>query len=140
MLDDPFKYGLLAALAIALLIAAFTDFRSRQIGNWLNGAIALGAPLFWWANDLTLWPGVAMQLGQTLATYAVFEGLFAVLGLRALYRLAPNLFGIEGREHPVLRAARMKGVPLPRAWEPPKARVRRAIELGSGTVPPVQGD
>ena len=78
MLDDPFKYGLLAALAIALLIAAFTDFRSRQIGNWLNGAIALGAPLFWWANDLTLWPGVAMQLGLTLATFAVFAGLFAI--------------------------------------------------------------
>ena len=36
MLDDPFKYGLLAALAIALLVAAFTDLRSRQIDNWLN--------------------------------------------------------------------------------------------------------
>ena len=37
MLDDPFKYGLLAALAIALLVAAVTDLRSRHIGNWLNG-------------------------------------------------------------------------------------------------------
>ena len=43
MLDDPFKYGLLAMLAIALLVAAFTDLRSRHIGNWLNGAIALAA-------------------------------------------------------------------------------------------------
>ena len=40
MLDDPIKYGLLAALAIALLVAAFTDLRSRRIGNWLTGAVA----------------------------------------------------------------------------------------------------
>ena len=78
MLDDPFKYGLLAGLAIALLIAAFTDLRSRQIGNWLTGAIALAAPLFWWASHLSLWPGVAIQLGVALAAFAVLAGLFAM--------------------------------------------------------------
>ena len=78
MLDDPFKYGLLAALAIALLTAAFTDLRSRQIGNWLNGAIALGAPLFWWASGLSLWPEVAAQLGVALAAFVVLAGLFAL--------------------------------------------------------------
>ena len=78
MLDDPFKYGLLAMLAIALLVAAFTDLRSRHIGNWLNGAIALGAPLFWWANGLALWPDVALQLGVALAAFAVLAGLFAL--------------------------------------------------------------
>jgi prepilin peptidase CpaA len=76
--DDPFKYGLLAALAIALLVAGFTDLRSRQIGNWLNGAIALGAPLFWWASGLPLWPGVAMQVGVATAVFAVLAGLFAL--------------------------------------------------------------
>jgi len=78
MLDDPFKYGLLTALAIALLVAAFTDFRSRQIGNWLNGAIALGAPLFWWASGLDLWPDIALQLGVAFATFLVLCGLFAI--------------------------------------------------------------
>ena len=78
MLDDPFKYGLLAALAIALLVAAFTDLRSRYIGNWLTGAIALGAPLFWWASGLALWPGVALQLGVALGTFAVLAVLFAI--------------------------------------------------------------
>lgn len=73
-----FQYGLLAALAIALLIAAFTDFRSRQIANWLNGAVALGAPFYWWASGLTLWPGVALQLGVALAAIAVLAGLFAL--------------------------------------------------------------
>nr|WP_166177230.1 prepilin peptidase [Altererythrobacter segetis] len=77
-MDDPFKYGLLAGLAIALLIAGFTDLRTRQIGNWLTGAIALAAPLFWWASGLTLWPGVAMQVGVALAAFAVLAGLFAM--------------------------------------------------------------
>ena len=78
MLDDPFKYGLLAALAIALLVAAFTDFRRRTISNWLNGGIALAAPLFWWANGLALWPDVALQLGVALGTFAVLAALFAL--------------------------------------------------------------
>ncbi|MFN5820871.1 MAG: peptidase, partial [Novosphingobium sp.] len=56
-----FQYVLLGALAIALVVAAFTDIRRRQIDNWLNAAIALGAPLYWWASGLSLWPGVAWQ-------------------------------------------------------------------------------
>ena len=78
MLDDPFKYGLLAALAIALVVAAVTDLRHRTISNWLSGGIALAAPLFWWANGLSLWPEVAMQLGVAAATFAVLAGLFAL--------------------------------------------------------------
>ena len=78
MLDDPFKYGLLAALALGLVIAAFTDLKSRRIANWLNGAIALGAPVFWWATGLALWPDVAIQLGMAVATFAVLSVLFAI--------------------------------------------------------------
>jgi len=77
-LDDPFRYGLLAGLAIALLIAGFTDLRTRQIGNWLTGAVAVTAPLFWWASGLSLWPGVAEQLGVALAAFAVLAVLFAL--------------------------------------------------------------
>ena len=78
MADDPFKYGLLAALAIALLIAAFTDIRERRIANWLNLAIAAGAPLFWIASGLSLWPGVAIQFGFAIAVFAVLSVLFAM--------------------------------------------------------------
>jgi prepilin peptidase CpaA len=78
VLDDPIRYGLLAALAIALLVAALTDLRSRHIDNWLNGAIALGAPLYWWASHLPLWPGIAIQLGVAAATLAVLSVLFAL--------------------------------------------------------------
>jgi prepilin peptidase CpaA len=78
MLAEPLSYALLAALAIALLTAAFTDLRSRRIGNWLNGSIALAAPLFWWVSGLSLWPGVALQLGLALVTFGVLSMLFAL--------------------------------------------------------------
>jgi len=71
-------YGLVGALAIALLVAAFTDIRRRQIDNWLNAAVAAGAPLFWWASGLSLWPGVALQLTLAVVTFFVLAGLFAL--------------------------------------------------------------
>ncbi|MCZ8322430.1 MAG: prepilin peptidase [Novosphingobium sp.] len=73
-----FQYVLLGGLAIALLIAAVTDIHRRQIDNWLNAAIAIAAPAFWWASDLSLWPGVASQLGVAAITFAICAGLFAV--------------------------------------------------------------
>ena len=71
------SYGLLAALAIALLTAAFTDLRRRQIDNRLNAAIALAAPLFWYAIGLTL-PEIGWQLALALGAFAVLAGLFAI--------------------------------------------------------------
>lgn len=73
-----FQYALLGALAIALLWAAFSDLRERTIANWLNAAIALGAPLFWWATGLALWPDVALQLGIAAAAFTLLAGLFAL--------------------------------------------------------------
>ena len=78
MLITYLHYGLVIALAIALLFAAFTDLRSRQISNRLNLAIAIGAPLFWWTSGLSLWPDVAMQLGVALAAFAVLAAMFAI--------------------------------------------------------------
>lgn len=77
MPDAVFQYVLLAALAIALAVAAFTDIRRREIDNWLNLAIALAAPLYWWASGLDPWPGIAWQLGIAAITFAVLFGLFA---------------------------------------------------------------
>ena len=78
MPDFEFRYLLLGALAIALLVAAVTDLRRRQIDNWLNAALVVGAPLFWWASGLSLWPGVAIQIGLALGTFVVLAGLFAL--------------------------------------------------------------
>jgi prepilin peptidase CpaA len=78
MLSDYLHYGLLVALAIALLVAAATDWRRRQIDNWLNAGIALSAPLFWWASGLSLWPGVALQLAVGLGALVIFAAMFAL--------------------------------------------------------------
>ncbi|AXU17912.1 peptidase [Novosphingobium sp. THN1] len=78
MQGNIFVYGLVGALAIALLVAAFTDIRRRQIDNWLNAAIALSAPAYWWASGLSLWPGVAMQVGVAFIAFVVLAGLFAL--------------------------------------------------------------
>lgn len=73
------SYGLLIGLAIALVFAAFTDIRRRQIDNWLNAAIALCAPLFWLSlDDFSLWPDAAIQIGVAVAAFAVFAALFAL--------------------------------------------------------------
>lgn len=81
MPDADFRYLLLAGLAIALVTAAVTDLRRRQIDNWLNAAIALTAPLYWWASGLSLWPGVAIQLGMTLVVFFGFALVFARGGM-----------------------------------------------------------
>jgi len=71
-------YGLLAALAIALVVAAATDLRARRIDNWLTFAIAAAAPLFWWASGLVLWPEIALQLAVAAAVFLALAGLFAL--------------------------------------------------------------
>lgn len=81
MPDTDFRYLLLAGLAIALVTAAVTDLRRRQIDNWLNAAIALSAPLYWWASGLSLWPGVAIQIGMMLAVFIGFALVFARGGM-----------------------------------------------------------
>lgn len=78
MRSELLTYGLLAALAIGLLAAAFTDLRRRQIDNWLNAVIAIMAPAFWWASGLALWPDVAWQLGVTVIAFAALAILFAM--------------------------------------------------------------
>ena len=72
-----FSYALLGALATGLLVAAFTDFRRRQIDNWLTAAIALCAPLFWLSTGLPL-NQIGIQFAIALATFAVLAGLFAL--------------------------------------------------------------
>ena len=81
MPDTEFRYLLLAGLAIALVTAAVTDLRRGQIDNWLNAAVALAAPLYWWATGLSLWPGVAIQIGMAMAVFFGFAIVFARGGM-----------------------------------------------------------
>lgn len=67
---------LILLLAVALLVAAAGDIKSRTIPNWLNGAIALAAIPFWWMVGLPFWPDVAVQIGVALAVLALFALAF----------------------------------------------------------------
>lgn len=78
MPNAEFQYVLVGALAIGLVIAAVTDLRRRQIDNWLNAAIAMGAPVYWWASGLAVWPGIAAQLSIAAITFAICACLFAM--------------------------------------------------------------
>ncbi|WP_230278935.1 prepilin peptidase [Croceicoccus sp. Ery15] len=71
-------YGLLAALAIAVLYAGITDLRHRKITNRLTGAIAIAAPLFWIASGLQLWPGIAIQLALAVGWFVFGAVLFRI--------------------------------------------------------------
>jgi prepilin peptidase CpaA len=71
------SYPLAAGLAVLLLVAAWGDIRTRTISNLLNGAIALAAPLWWYAEGLSLWPGVAGQLALAAGVFVIFAALFA---------------------------------------------------------------
>jgi prepilin peptidase CpaA len=74
------SYGLQAALAIALLTAAATDLRRRQIDNWLNIAIAAAAPIYWWASGMTL-ADMGWQIALATGIFVVLLGLFALRGM-----------------------------------------------------------
>ncbi|MBI0474014.1 peptidase [Sphingomonas sp. MA1305] len=68
--------ALAGALALLLIAAGVEDARRREIANWKNAAIALAAPLWWYANGLGL-GDVAWQLGIGLAVFLIFAGVFA---------------------------------------------------------------
>jgi prepilin peptidase CpaA len=63
-------------LAIMLLWAAVVDIRTRTIANGLNLAIALMAPLFWWAMEVDLWPDAAIRIGVALVVFLLFALAF----------------------------------------------------------------
>lgn len=70
------SYGLLGALAIALLVAGLGDLAHRRIGNRLTGSIALAAPLFWWAGGLSL-AAAGWQVALAAACLMLGATLFA---------------------------------------------------------------
>lgn len=72
-----FSYALLAALATALLTAAVTDLRRREINNWLNISIALAAPLWWLAMGYGPLD-VAFQLALAAGAFVLACLLFAI--------------------------------------------------------------
>lgn len=69
---DNLSLALLGVLGLLLVSAGIEDARVRTIANWKNAAIALMAPLWWWATGLSPWPDIAWQIGLAIAVFAAF--------------------------------------------------------------------
>jgi len=67
---------LILVLGGLLLSAGIEDARTREIANWKTGAIALLAPLWWFASGMAPWPDMAIQLGIAVAVFAIFCVVF----------------------------------------------------------------
>ncbi|WP_294357921.1 prepilin peptidase [uncultured Sphingomonas sp.] len=72
------SWALPACLGVLLVSAGVEDARTREIANWKNAAIALLAPVWWFAIGLDPWPMIAIQLGVALFVFALFCGAFAL--------------------------------------------------------------
>ena len=76
--DAVLSLGLLAVLGCLLLAAGIEDARRRTISNWTNLAVALLAPVWWYAQGYALWPDVPVQLLLAAIALGVFAGMFAL--------------------------------------------------------------
>jgi prepilin peptidase CpaA len=79
MTSPTLQLSLIGLLAAALAYAAVIDWRERLIHNWLNLAIACGAPLFWLASGYSLWPDMGVQILLALGV-TIFFAIFFFLG------------------------------------------------------------
>lgn len=65
-------------LIVLLLMAGWTDIRSRTIPNEINAAIAILAIGWWLACGLPLWPAVGIRIAVALVVFGIFTVLFAL--------------------------------------------------------------
>jgi len=81
MMNGGFTEILLALLAALLVAAAVMDLRSRLIPNWLCMAIAVMAPLFWWAGGIPFYPDALERIGTAYLIFLLFFGIFCLGGM-----------------------------------------------------------
>ena len=76
MINAGFTELLLAILAVILVVAAIIDVRTFTISNWLNAAVALLAPVYWWSIGLPLWPDAALQVAVAAGVFLLLAATF----------------------------------------------------------------
>jgi prepilin peptidase CpaA len=76
MLWDFVRIGLAFVAGGLLLSAGIEDARTREIADWKSVALCALAPLWWWANAATFWPGAAVQIATAAILFAVFAAAF----------------------------------------------------------------
>ena len=76
MTSETLAYFTLGGLAIALLVSIYTDIRYRLIYNKITLAIALAAPLFWYATGGFTLPEIGIHLLTAALTFGFFTIAF----------------------------------------------------------------
>lgn len=76
MMNAGFTFGLIGLLAAMLAWIAVVDIRTYTISDRLNLAIALLAPVYWWAAGVPLWPDAAIRVGVGALVFLLFAGAF----------------------------------------------------------------
>jgi len=78
-MNGPHLILLLPTLLVLLLLSAgIEDVRLRTIANWKNAAIALLAVPWWFANGMSFWPEIVLQLGVAVLMFSFFCAAFAI--------------------------------------------------------------
>ena len=78
MINDAFTEILLVGIAALLVAAAVLDLKSRRIPNWLCVAVAVMAPLFWWATGIHFYPDALARVGVAMLIFLLYFGLFCL--------------------------------------------------------------
>jgi prepilin peptidase CpaA len=78
MTDFTLSDFVLAALGLLLLVVAVIDIRTFTISNKLVLAVALLAPLYWWAGGVPLWPDASLRIGVAVAVFLVLALTFYI--------------------------------------------------------------
>ena len=76
MMNAGFTLGLLGILAAMLVWIAVVDIKTYTISDRLNVAIALLAPVYWWASGVDLWPDASLRVAMALIVFLLFAGAF----------------------------------------------------------------
>lgn len=76
MMNVEFTLALLFVLALLLVWIAIVDVRTYTISNGINVAVALMAPLYWWAAGVPFWPEGAIRAGAGVVVFLLFAIAF----------------------------------------------------------------
>jgi prepilin peptidase CpaA len=76
MFNSAFTELLLIVLATLLIVAAVIDVRTFTISNKLTLAVALLAPVYWFAVPVSLWPEVPIQIAGATIVFLLLAAAF----------------------------------------------------------------
>ena len=75
-MNGEFTLALVALLAAMLVWIAVVDVRTYTISDRVNLAIALLAPVYWWAAGVPLWPEATIRIGVAIVVFLLFAAAF----------------------------------------------------------------